>query len=181
MNKSQPGTARQHGVALIVVMLLLVVATVVAISGVRFGSQELLIAASNEQRLSAYQVAQSAIDATISNTSYTTGNNPGVVACTSTAPWDPDKSAAKDCSTSLVSITSMPSSYLNADLTASPQRLRVAVERLGATGQCQRGISGTSMVNFSCAQYAVLAEYIPGTGGARTLVQQGRTVPQINP
>jgi Tfp pilus assembly protein PilX len=155
MNKSQPGTARQHGVALIVVMLLLVVATVVAISGVRFGSQELLIAASNEQRLSAYQVAQSAIDA--------------------------DKSAAKDCSTSLVSITSMPSSYLNADLTASPQRLRVAVERLGATGQCQRGISGTSMVNFSCAQYAVLAEYIPGTGGARTLVQQGRTVPQINP
>lgn len=75
----RPG--RQSGVALAVALILLVVLTLLALSGVRMSTMELRMAVGDELRVNAFQQAQSLVDGTIRMFSNTPVLAPGVEIC----------------------------------------------------------------------------------------------------
>ena len=58
---------KQQGAALLVALSFLVVVTLISLTAMRSSTTELRLASNNEERISAEQVAQSAIDSAISN------------------------------------------------------------------------------------------------------------------
>jgi hypothetical protein len=79
-------TARftQHGIALAVALILLVVLTLLALSGVRLSSMELRMALNDELRISAFEQAQSLVDGTVRKFSNTPILAPGLKRCART-------------------------------------------------------------------------------------------------
>ena len=63
--RRQPGAGLQHGAALIVSLILLMVLTVLAISTMRTASLELLMAGNAQYRERAFQLAQTGIEAVL--------------------------------------------------------------------------------------------------------------------
>lgn len=86
MTMRTPPAQSQHGVALAVALILLVVLTLLALSGVRLSTMELRMALNDELRVNAYQQAQSLVDVSIRQFSNTPVLTPGTVIC------------ARDCS-----------------------------------------------------------------------------------
>ena len=58
---------KQQGAALLVALAFLVVVTLISLTSMRSSTTELRLASNNEERISAEQVAQSAVDSAISN------------------------------------------------------------------------------------------------------------------
>jgi hypothetical protein len=71
----------QRGVALAIVLILLVVLTVLAASGTKLSALELRIAHSDEQRVQAFERAQSLVDAAVRDAANTPVLLPGRVLC----------------------------------------------------------------------------------------------------
>lgn len=93
--------ARQRGVALAVALILLVVLTLLALSGVRLSSMELRMALNDELRVASFENAQSMVDTTIRSFNNTPVLAAGVVLCAA---------AGGDCTTVRPSLTTTLSS-----------------------------------------------------------------------
>jgi hypothetical protein len=65
--KSNYNIRKQQGAALLVALSFLVVITLISLTAMRSSTTELRLASNNEERASAEQVAQSAVDSAISN------------------------------------------------------------------------------------------------------------------
>lgn len=78
------GRARQHGAALIISLVLLMVLTVLAVSTMRTASLGLLMAGNTQYRENAFQVAQTGLDAVMR-----AGQPPAAADCDGAAGWDP--------------------------------------------------------------------------------------------
>ena len=76
-----PRFKSQRGVALAVALILLVVLTLLALSGVRLSTMELRMSLNDELRVTAYEQAQSLVDVTIRQFSNTPVLSPGTVIC----------------------------------------------------------------------------------------------------
>lgn len=76
---------RQRGVALAVALILLVVLTLLALSGVRLSSMELRMSLNDQLRVAAFENAQSMVDTTIRSFNNTPVLGSGVVLCARTA------------------------------------------------------------------------------------------------
>lgn len=61
---------RARGAALVTALVLLIVITLLTVTAMRFSTLEMRMASNEEQRLSAFQSAQAAIDAVIANTAH---------------------------------------------------------------------------------------------------------------
>jgi len=74
------------GTALITALVLLVALTMIALSGVRSTSVQLLISGNDETTVEAYEFAQSVVDAVIENsTNFAMGTSPGFTSCLNNA------------------------------------------------------------------------------------------------
>ena len=158
----------QKGVTLVVSLLLLLVVTIVALSSLRYSTQALQIAVNSEFRTSAFQTAQSIVDATITdagNTPVVLGTAAGtVVTCSSTS--------ISGCS-SAGTIT-LPSSYLASEMAASPPTVQIKVTALGI--QAPPPGMGYEIDSFQAAQFAVDANYdhsASGDGRGRSRINAG--------
>jgi hypothetical protein len=89
-----PFRSTEAGVALAVALILLVVLTLLALSGVRLSTMELRMALNDELRVIAYQEAQSLVDVSVRQFSNTPVLSPGTVIC------------ARDCSDVRVTLPS---------------------------------------------------------------------------
>jgi hypothetical protein len=90
----------QQGVALAVALILLVVLTLLALSGVRLSGMELRLSANDQIRIEAFEQGQSLVDVSIREFSNTPVLSPGTVICAR---------ATSDCSTVKTSL--LPDSY----------------------------------------------------------------------
>lgn len=79
MNARLPSS--QRGIALAVALILLVVLTLLALSGVRLSSAELRMSLNDELRVTAYQQAQSLVDVAVRQFSNTPVLSPDAVIC----------------------------------------------------------------------------------------------------
>jgi type IV pilus assembly protein PilX len=71
MNAGNPiGGGRQRGAALIIGLLLLLVLTLLAVSGMRSASEELIMAGNEQYRQNAFQGAEAGIERAINNGTY---------------------------------------------------------------------------------------------------------------
>lgn len=182
---------RQRGVTLVVAILLLLVATIVTLSAVRFASTEVRIALSEETRINAFQQAQSVLDS-LSNADVSVLTTTSQMLCTpgikdenGVAGLDPDPNSNTPCSSTSLSV---PGSYLSTDIasgkisaTARYVRnspiLRERGEGLFAvtSGETAAGDevgagSGTAVYRF----YVVSTYYLRAQEGlGETMVQQG--------
>lgn len=77
---------RQRGVALAVALILLVVLTLLALSGIRLSTMELRMALNDELRVAAFEQAQSLVDGTVRTFSNTPILAPGITRCVNTIP-----------------------------------------------------------------------------------------------
>jgi hypothetical protein len=76
--------SRQRGVALAVALILLVVLTLLALSGIRLSTMELRMAMNDELRVAAFEQAQSMVDTTVRRFTNTPILAPGVTRCVKT-------------------------------------------------------------------------------------------------
>lgn len=100
MNRLRPSPARQRGVALAVALILLVVLTLLALSGVRLSSMELRMSLNDQLRVASFENAQSMVDTTIRSFNNTPVLAAGVVLCARD-----NTSTGGDCSTVRNSLT----------------------------------------------------------------------------
>lgn len=103
----------QRGVALAVALILLVVLTLLALSGVRLSTMELRMALNDELRVGAYQQAQSLVDVSIRQFSNTPVLTPDTVIC------------ARDCSNVRVTLpagyaSDLSNDYINVTIRGIP-------------------------------------------------------------
>lgn len=80
MNSHRP-RFRQRGVALAVALILLVVLTLLALSGIRLSTMELRMALNDELRVAAFEQAQSMVDTTVRRFTNTPILAPGLTRC----------------------------------------------------------------------------------------------------
>jgi hypothetical protein len=73
--------SRQRGVALAVALILLVVLTLLALSGIRLSAMELRMALNDELRIASFEQAQSMVDTTVRRFTNTPILAPGVTRC----------------------------------------------------------------------------------------------------
>lgn len=76
--------SRQRGVALAVALILLVVLTLLALSGIRLSTMELRMALNDELRVAAFEQAQSMVDTTVRRFTNTPILAPGITRCVKT-------------------------------------------------------------------------------------------------
>lgn len=80
MNARRP-RSRQNGVALAIALILLVVLTLLALSGIRLSTMELRMAMNDELRVAAFEQAQSMVDTTVRRFTNTPILAPGLTRC----------------------------------------------------------------------------------------------------
>lgn len=182
---------RQTGATLIVALLLLLVATILTLSAVRFASTEVRIAASEETRINAFQQAQSVLDS-VSNLDVSSLANTTQLLCTGgikdengTANTDPDPDSNAACTATTLAV---PNSYLATEIgagkvSATARYVRnapilrergegmfgVTSGETGANDELGAG-AGTAIYRY----YVVSAYYLRAAEGlGETQVQQG--------
>jgi Tfp pilus assembly protein PilX len=113
--------SRQTGATLVVALILLMVATIITLSAVRFASTEVRIAASEETRINAFQQAQSVLDS-LSNLDVSAITATTQLLCTAgikdengVANQDPDPNSNAACTATTLAV---PNSYLAAEVAA---------------------------------------------------------------
>ena len=84
---SIPGRSRQQGAALVIGLVLLLVLTVIGISGMNTATMELTMANSTQVQQDAFQLAENAIDVALAQEQYTTAG-PRNVALLGTPGYD---------------------------------------------------------------------------------------------
>lgn len=92
----------EHGVALAVALIMLVILTLLALSGVRLSTMELRMSLNDELRVAAYEQAQSLVDVSIRQFSNTPVLSPGTIICARDHPG---------CTGSDVGRVKLPDSY----------------------------------------------------------------------
>lgn len=114
MTMSSSRTPRsQQGVALAVALILLVVLTLLALSGVRLSTMELRMSLNDELRVSAYQQAQSLVDVTVREFSNTPVLSPGTVICAKATTDCPTARATMDDNWPATYQTDLTNNYVN--------------------------------------------------------------------
>jgi type IV pilus assembly protein PilX len=83
-----PPRSRQTGATLIVGLILLLVLTVVGVSGMNTATMELTMAANTQYQQDAFQMAEDAIDIAIGQRVYRANNQPTIVNWTGNADFD---------------------------------------------------------------------------------------------
>lgn len=160
MKHSLPLVSGQRGVALVVSLILLVVITVVALSSIRFSTQEMRFSGNETFRVDAFETAQSLVDATITDVDNTPVT--GRVGYTVCLP-------GRSCNSDTLKLTN---DWLSSELAAG--QADVTVQRLGPLlGPPPRGL-GTSLIMFSAATFRVEASYdVSDEGLGRSEVHEG--------
>lgn len=112
---------RQSGATLVVALLLLLVATIVTLSAVRFASTNVRVASSEETRINSFQQAQSVLDAItsldVSGLTATTQLlcTAGIKDENGVANQDPDPDSSAACTATTLTV---PNSYLSTEVAA---------------------------------------------------------------
>lgn len=138
---------KQHGAALVVAILMLLVMVLFALSAVRFSNFERIMGSNEESRVSAFQSAQSIADATTADPSNTpVFGGVGYSICTS---------GITGCN---LSTLVLPDSYLS---TLPASKANARVERRAPLFQnAPRSANlGSSLTNFSAAAFGVTGTY----------------------
>jgi len=144
--KTQYMMSKQHGAALLVALSFLVVITLISLTAMRSTTTELRLASNNEERVAAEQLAQSAVDAVMSNP-----NNFVVTGVEGTE----DDSITLD--------TNAVSEFTNADITITE----------GTTANPPRGL-GVSAEKFQGTMFHIDGEYDNLDGGrGQAFIGQG--------
>jgi Tfp pilus assembly protein PilX len=175
---------QQHGVTLVVALLLLLVVTISTLSAVRFSMSEMRIASNEQLRLTSFQNTQSVADALASMASLPTTT--AQVFCTPGIANDPLTGAA--CTSNTIAV---PNNYLAAEIAdgrvSATMRynfdLLIQRERGGSAYTVGSGDSGTgdelgAGVGVALYRYyTVGVNYMrSGEGLGQTQVQQGMRV-----
>jgi len=167
MNSINAKRPRQRGVALLIALTLLLFASIIALSAVRYSALAVRVANNNEYRISTFESVQSVIDAAISNPSNTpVSGATGYVACST---------GVSGCNSDAATVT-LPNNFLAADIAA--QRVTVKIKRLAGTTNCPRAFGNE--LDFFCAQFSVESTYdhnAAGDGRGRSMVTEGVIVP----
>jgi Tfp pilus assembly protein PilX len=161
-NIPNPGPVRQRGVALAVALILLVVLTLLALSGIRMSTMELRMALNDEFRVTAFEQAQSLVDAAIRDFNNTPVLGRAKVFCARSATGCTD-----------VSIT-LPTQYAD-ELTGLVANVQVRrVEPQNAEPPVGTGFSLTA---FDAAYMQVSGEYSANSlGRGNATVNEGVAV-----
>ena len=133
--------SQERGVALAVALFLLVILTLLALSGIRLSTMELRIATNDELRVQAFEQAQSLIDATIRDFNNTPVVGPNVVLC------------ARDCTNATVTL---PDSY---DDDIANDRIQVTIQRIEPQSAEPPVGTGFSLTTFDAAYLRVDGTY----------------------
>lgn len=142
----------QRGATLVIALILLGALTMIAIASVDAGVMSLRVARNVEEQMNAFQLAQSAIDAVISNTE----NLP------TTGPLD------------TLNAVSISGTTFTVD-SNSGETLAAAAERTLDCGLPPRLATGTSLLAFSSFSYRVHADVNrTATGRGRSSLRQGQ-------
>jgi hypothetical protein len=112
---------RQSGVALAVALILLVVLTLLALSGVRLSTMELRMAANDELRVAAFEQAQSLVDVAIRPFNNTPVLSEGTLICArDTAQLDCDTSRTVSVAVSPTLAADVAAGYANVVIRSIP-------------------------------------------------------------
>lgn len=134
----------QRGVALAVALILLVVLTLLALSGIRLSTMELRMALNDELRVAAFEQAQSYVDGTVRKFTNTPILAPGITRC---AKAIPDK-----CSNAALQ---MPYQQMTDEVASSSWNVNVLIERIPPQNAEPPINSGFSLSSFDAAYMQV--------------------------
>lgn len=137
----------QRGVALAVALILLVVLTLLALSGVRLSTMELRMSLNDELRVAAYQQAQSLVDVSIRQFSNTPVLSPGTVICAR---------ATTGCTGTDIGRVDLPASY---DTDLADDRVNVVIRGIQPLQAEPPVGSGFSITVFDASYLQVTGEY----------------------
>jgi len=136
--------ARQRGVALAVALILLVVLTLLALSGIRLSTMELRMALNDELRVAAFEQAQSYVDGTVRKFTNTPILAPGVTRCA--------RVIAGKCATATLQ---MPNSTMTNEIASTSWDVNVLIERIPPQNAEPPVNSGFSLSSFDAAYMQV--------------------------
>jgi hypothetical protein len=163
MKRFPPALAAQRGVALAVALILLVVMTLMVLSGVRMSSNELRMSMNDEIRVNAFEQAQSLVDTVIRDFSNTPVLADGEVLCLNESDAMCDDDDLK-----------LPAgTHYDED----DDTINVMITRIPPQSAPPPVGSGFSADKFASAQHQVIGKYdrnATGQGGAR--VREGLAI-----
>lgn len=133
----------QRGVALAVALILLVVLTLLALSGVRLSTMELRMALNDELRIGAFEQAQSLVDGTVRKFSNTPILAPGITRC------------ARNISGVCAGTTLSLPAALAADVANSSVNVNVLIQRIPPQNAEPPVGTGFSLTSFDAAYMQV--------------------------
>lgn len=149
-----PSRVSERGVALAVALIMLVVLTLLALSGVRLSTMELRMALGDEIRVNAFEQAQSAVDSTIRLFSNTPVLAPDVVICAKL-----HDTMARECDDARVT---MPTEYHAA---RDANLLNVVIQRIRPMNAEPPPGTGFSINQFDAAFLQVAGLYDNNAAG----------------
>ena len=142
---AQPSVpAHQRGVALAVALILLVVLTLLALSGIRLSTMELRMALNDELRVAAFEQAQSYVDGTVRKFTNTPILAPGITRCA--------KVITDKCTTATLQ---MPNSTMTNEIASTSWDVNVLIERIPPQNAEPPINSGFSLSSFDAAYMQV--------------------------
>jgi hypothetical protein len=159
--------ARQRGIALAVALILLVVLTLLALSGIRLSTMELRMALNDELRVAAFEQAQSMVDGTVRRFTNTPILAPGVTRC---AKVIPDK-----CTTATLVLPTSGDAYgLDAQVADTSVDVNVLIERIPPQNAEPPVNSGFSLSSFDAAYMQVAGLWDKNAAGlGSAIVREG--------
>lgn len=169
-----PLPLRQRGVALAVALILLVVLTLLALSGIRLSTMELRMALNDELRVAAFEQAQSMVDGTVRTFNNTPILAPGLTRCVNTLSTD-DANALRitPCSTpnTLTLSDTMKAKFGVNDTSV---KVNVVIERIPPQNAEPPVNSGFSLTSFDAAYMQVSGIWDKNSAGlGSALVREG--------
>lgn len=154
----------QRGVALPVALILLVVITLLALSGIRLSTMELRMALNDELRINSFEQAQSVVDSTVRNFNNTPILADNVTICARAAP--------PLCTD--VSVTLPPGVY---DTELAKEWINVIIRGIPPLNAEPPVGTGYSLANFDAAYLQVTGIYDRNLDGlGRTTINEGIAV-----
>lgn len=159
--------ARQRGVALAVALILLVVLTLLALSGIRLSTMELRMALNDELRVAAFEQAQSMVDGTVRTFNNTPILAPGLTRC---AKAIPDK-----CTTATLVLPNSGSAYgLDDQVADTSVDVNVLIERIPPQNAEPPVNSGFSLSSFDAAYMQISGMWDKNAAGlGSAIVREG--------
>lgn len=154
----------QRGIALAVALILLVVLTLLALSGVRLSTMELRMSLNDELRVGAFEQAQSLVDGTVRIFSNTPILGPGITRCA--------RAISGVCSTAQATLA-LPARY-TADVANTDVNVNVLIQRIPPQNAEPPVGTGFSLSSFDAAYMQVSGEWDKNSQGlGRAQVSEG--------